>query len=146
METSLYKKSIRHYHFLTGMIRLKAKDFPGAIESFKNAVSLLPQPFDLNSDNAFYMYQLARAYQEFGDLEKAREEFEGIVALIGGRTNWGDLYALSYYRLGLIYDKLGNTAKARENYGKFLDLWKDADPGLPEVADARTKLAGLVPK
>ena len=146
VDTSLFKKRIRHHHFLTGMIRLKAKDFPGAIESFKNAVSLLPQPFDLNSDNAFYMYQLARAYQEFGDLEKAREEFEGIVALIGGRTNWGDLYALSYYRLGLIYDKLGNTAKARENYGKFLDLWKDADPGLPEVADARTKLAGLVPK
>lgn len=31
----------------------------------------------------------------------------------------------------------GNTAKAIENYMKFLDFWKDTNPSIHEVEDAR---------
>jgi len=45
--------------------------------------------------------------------------------------------------LGKIYEQKGNKAKAIEHYEKFLSLWKDADPGIPEGEDANERLAGL---
>jgi cytochrome c-type biogenesis protein CcmH/NrfG len=45
--------------------------------------------------------------------------------------------------LGKIAEQQGDKARARENYRKFLDLWKDADAGLPEVEDAKKRLAGI---
>ena len=86
---------------------------------------------------------LGLAYFKSGDLEKAREEYERIASLPTGRLNWGDVYAKSFFMLGKIYEQQDNRDKAIENYEKFLDLWKNADPGFPEVEDARKRLAGL---
>jgi eukaryotic-like serine/threonine-protein kinase len=45
---------------------------------------------------------------------------------------------------GELYDARGDAAKAREYYGRFVDLWKDADPELqPVVRDVRARLVRL---
>jgi len=37
----------------------------------------------------------------------------------------------------------GDTAKARKAYQDFLALWKDADPDLPILAEARKEYAAM---
>jgi cytochrome c-type biogenesis protein CcmH/NrfG len=53
------------------------------------------------------------------------------------------MYAKSFYMLVKIHEQQGDTAKAIEHYEKFLDLWKNADPGIVEVEDAQKRMAGL---
>jgi len=55
----------------------------------------------------------------------------------------GDLYVKFFYMLGKICEQQADPTKAIEHYEKFLDLWKDADPGIAEVEDANKRLAGL---
>ena len=92
---------------------------------------------------ASFVENLALAYYEAGNLERAAEEFELITTLTWDRINDGDIYAKSFYMLGKIYEELGKKREAKRNYERFLDLWKNADPGLPEIDDARTRLASL---
>jgi tetratricopeptide (TPR) repeat protein len=87
---------------------------------------------------------LASAYYKAGDLDSALHEYGALVSSTTGRWDNPDIYARSLYMVGKIYQQQGQKAKAIEHYQKFLDLWKDADPGLPEIEDARKRLAGLL--
>ncbi|MFB0566586.1 MAG: tetratricopeptide repeat protein, partial [Candidatus Aminicenantaceae bacterium] len=129
------------FHHLVGMVELKQKNFTRAIECFKEALSL--QTSDPHDKNAGYVESLAMAYNASGNIDKAQAEYERIVSSSSGRFDFGDVYALSFYSLGKIYEQKAWKGKAIEHYEKFLDLWKEADPGIAEVEDARKRLAGL---
>jgi tetratricopeptide (TPR) repeat protein len=90
-----------------------------------------------------FIEPLALSYYKSGNLEKAIEEYERIVSLTTGRLYYGDIFAKSFYMLGKIHEEQGNTAHAIEHYEKFLNLWKDADPSIAEVDDARERVVGL---
>jgi len=49
----------------------------------------------------------------------------------------------AYYTLGRAYEESGWRDKAIEQYGIFLDIWKDADSGIPALEDARQRLTRL---
>jgi serine/threonine protein kinase/Tfp pilus assembly protein PilF len=135
------KKLMRQYYRLVGMIECERKNFSPAIDSLEKALSLVSEgPLDMPPD---FIEPLALAYYRVGDMNRAREEYEKITRIKMGRIDSGDIYAKSFYMLGKIAEQQGDKGRAVENYRKFLDLWKDADPGLPEVEDARKRLAGL---
>jgi serine/threonine protein kinase/Flp pilus assembly protein TadD len=142
IEGSLNKKSIRLYFHLMGSIELKRSNFRQAIENLEKALPLMP--FENNpwsaGQQALFFDSLAQAYLEAGQQEKALVTYEKITQLTSGRLAWGVIYAKSFCQLGKINEMRGDRVKAIENYQKFLDLWKDADPGLPEVEDARKRL------
>jgi len=73
----------------------------------------------------------------------AGEEHGKITNLTTGRFYYGDIYDKSFYILVRIYEEKGWEWKAIEQYEKFLVLWKDADPGIAEVEDAKKRLAGF---
>ena len=125
---------------MIGWIELKKKKFDDAIDYFEKVLALEPHG---GQQWAVFIQSLAIAHYEAGEFENAAKEYSRINQLTTGRLEFGDIYAKSFYMLGKICEDQGDTTKAIENYERFLSLWKDADPGIAEVEDAKKRLAGL---
>jgi serine/threonine protein kinase/Tfp pilus assembly protein PilF len=146
VEKGLNKKAVKLYHHLKGMIEFKKANFSEALLNIAEAISLLPHQYAtdvLGSKHALFLDGLASVQYKAGNSDKAQETYERIISLTTGRYYYGDIYARSFYMLGKIYEGKGWEGKAIDHYEKFLELWKDADPGIPEVEDARLRLSGL---
>jgi tetratricopeptide (TPR) repeat protein len=116
---------------------LKKGNYASAIESIKQAISLDPNVFK------DYIDSLGLAYYKSGDLDNAIAEYEKLISCPRGMLRYGFDYVNSIYMLGKIYEQKGDIAEAIGNCEKFLDIMKDADPGIVEVEDVRKRMAGL---
>ncbi|MFC1799908.1 protein kinase [Candidatus Eisenbacteria bacterium] len=90
-------------------------------------------------------YLQGLAYLEAGRLGAAVEEFEASLDDYSEeRLNASPVRSvLVYYQLGKAYEGSGWNNKAIAAYEEFLEIWKDADPGLEDIEDARERLANL---
>jgi serine/threonine protein kinase/tetratricopeptide (TPR) repeat protein len=72
----------------------------------------------------------------------AAAEFQKILDHPGVVLN-EPISSLAHLGLGRAYTLAGETAKARAGYQDFLALWKDADPGIPLLQQAKAEYARL---
>jgi eukaryotic-like serine/threonine-protein kinase len=87
-------------------------------------------------------YLRGLAYLKLRDGTKAIAEFQRILDHRGVAV-WDPEYALARLNLARAYVLQGDAGKARTAYQDFFAEWKDADPDLPVLKDARVEYEKL---
>jgi eukaryotic-like serine/threonine-protein kinase len=112
------------------------------------AVELLEsaRPYELGSGQNACGYSVnyvrGEAYLKSHDGAKAAAEYQKVLDH-RGVDPVNPLYALSTLGLGRAYALQGDTAKSRTAYQDFFAAWKDADPDVPILKEARAEYAKL---
>jgi DNA-binding winged helix-turn-helix (wHTH) protein/tetratricopeptide (TPR) repeat protein len=102
----------------------------------------LPAYSDYNWPNLYPVYVRGEAYLAAHQGREAASEFQKILdhrnivlnELIG---------ALAHLEIGRAYATEGDSNKAKAAYEDFLTLWKDADPDIPILKEAKAEYAKL---
>jgi tetratricopeptide (TPR) repeat protein len=130
-------------------VAMERKDPNRAVELLKetSTIELSPNTFVI----LVPVYVRGQAYLALGDGERAAGEFQKFIDHRGavGNFPWGALarlglaraYALEAQSAGAAADAA--RAKARAAYQNFLTLWKDADPDIPILKQAKAEYAKL---
>ncbi|HET7185042.1 MAG TPA: protein kinase [Terriglobales bacterium] len=99
-----------------------------------------PQPFNLGT--MYPVYLRGQAYLLNHQGKEAAAEFQKIIDHRGIVLNF-PTGALGHLGLARAYALQGDTPKARAAYQDFLTLWKEAEPDLPVLQQAKAEYAKL---
>jgi tetratricopeptide (TPR) repeat protein len=131
---------------LQGRIALEQGDYTQALDLLSKALALCPQEHvisELPLERALFLDPIAEAQYRSGDLRSAIDTYADITRLTLGRLEYGYIFARAFYHLGRLFEELGDRSRALENYGRFLEVWEQADPGREEVKVAQDRVAAL---
>ena len=88
------------------------------------------------------VYLRGQAFLKAAQGQQAAAEFQKMLSHRGLMTNF-PLGALAHLGLARAYALSGDGAKARTKYQDFFALWKDADPDIPILKEAKAEYAKL---
>jgi tetratricopeptide (TPR) repeat protein len=115
---------------------------------YAKAASGIDSLSDKSPYRDFLYYLLADSWMKAHEDNKAIEKLLKAQATFPGATipgpGYGGMFrARSNYQLGILYERTGQLKPATESTEKFLKAWSRADADLPELQDARARLARL---
>ncbi len=97
-------------------------------------------PHELGAPGLFSIYERGQAYLMLGNGNAAAAEFQRVIDHPGIVQTQG---ALARLGLARAYALQGDAAKVRAAYSDFFTLWKDADPDIPILKEAKAEYAKL---
>jgi Flp pilus assembly protein TadD len=98
--------------------------------------------FAFNGTAFFPIYTRGQIYLQMRDGQNAATEFQKILEH-RSLYSCSELISLAQLGLARAYALAGNAGKARTAYQDFFAMWKDADPGIPLLAAAKTEYGKL---
>ena len=134
-DTLLHRVSIP---VVRALIEMDRKAPEKAIEALRTAT-----PYELGAGQGLFpIYVRGLAYLQAKRGPEAAAEFQKIVDHRGIAPVVAE-HSLAKLGLGRAYSMAGDTAKARAAYQDFLALWKDADPDIPILKEAKAEYSKL---
>ena len=128
---------------IRAVMALEHKNADQALELLRVA-----KPYELSASSPIPLgpiYFRAQAYVTLHDGSAALSEFQKILDHPGVMARNASPAVGPLVRLGLAraFALQGDAAKARAAYENFLTLWKDADPDIPILKQAKAEYAKL---
>jgi adenylate cyclase len=135
------------YHLLLGELALASGDPRAAYASFTQGEPRHKLPFNVtklfeNLGGSLILRDgAARAKASAGDRRAAIEAYRDLLRPDIGQKWTAVLEPRFHLELARLAKMDGDDAEALKHYRNFLELWSDADPGTPELVEARRYLA-----
>jgi predicted Zn-dependent protease len=112
-----------------------------ADQVLRSLESVKPYEFGIHGD-LLPNYLCAMAYLQLRKAQEAATEFRAVLDH-RGVAPMSTMWEMSHLGLARSYALQGDTAKAKAAYQDFLTLWKDADPDIPILKQAKAEYAKL---
>jgi serine/threonine protein kinase/tetratricopeptide (TPR) repeat protein len=114
----------------------KTKTDPAKAIDFLNTAALYGRA------NTGVLYARGIAYEQAGRYAEAQQDFQKVLDL-KSRSGPDLIFVVTQLELGRLFQKQGDTPKARIAYQNFLAAWKDADPDVPLLHEAKAEYSKL---
>ena len=130
------------YNYLPTLQAQLALNRNGATEAISKLQTAAPYELAMGNAGPHVVYVRGMAFLDANRSSEAAAEFQKILDHRGLVANT-PMGALAHLQLGRAYAMRGDNAKAKAAYQDFLTLWKDSDPDIPVLKQAKAEYAKL---